>query len=251
MRKFFLNVFLVLLLMVTPCWGGIEYDGVDDDVTAPSASLSKDVGTVCLKLTAGMNSSETVGRTLFDSDSTRHAFYRGSSGNVISMYNDGREHNNCPVLWSTGNEFTMCFSYNKTGNVQNAYKDGVLLSSCDGATGSWGSTALGTSIHIGDRFTADNSGWKGEIKETAIWGSVLSAANILIYSTTIVRRIGCQVDPSNLRGVWEMADVPDGESGDGDTLSCICGSNCNDGTGDDGGNNTGLTGLAETKLSGP
>jgi len=55
---------------------------------------------------------------------------------------------------------------------------------------------------------------------------------------------------NGLVAYWPLDDQPDGTSGNGDTFRDRSG-NANHGTGDDGGNNTGLTARAETLLSYP
>ena len=65
-----------------------------------------------------------------------------------------------------------------------------------------------------------------------------------------MRYIPIQLFGSNLKTYLTLDDLPDGTSGDGDTFVDRSG-NGNDGTGSDGGNNTGLTWVGESILSYP
>lgn len=90
----------------------------------------------------------------------------------------------------------------------------------------------------------------GDLDELAIWTQALSANERANLASSRIKYMPLQIQPANLKAYWPMDDEPDGTSADGDTLRDLSG-NGNDGTGDDGANNTGLTWKAEEVLSYP
>ena len=91
---------------------------------------------------------------------------------------------------------------------------------------------------------------KGAISEVGVYNVELSLTDIQQLSNSHIKYIPFQIQPANLRGYWPMDDGIDGTSADGDTVRDLS-ENGNDGTGDDGANNTGLTWKAEEVLSYP
>ena len=91
----------------------------------------------------------------------------------------------------------------------------------------------------------------GQITEVAIYSvEITSASDIFNLAKSRIKRMPLQVQGPSLAAYWPMTNVAHGVSGDGVTIKDISG-NGNDATGNDGGNNTGLTGQAEEILSHP
>lgn len=90
----------------------------------------------------------------------------------------------------------------------------------------------------------------GLISEKAVWNVELNADEIAQLYNPKIKGMPLQVQPANLVVYWPMDDGPDGSSADGDTVRDLSG-NGNNGTGDDGANNTGLAWKAEEVLSYP
>lgn len=90
----------------------------------------------------------------------------------------------------------------------------------------------------------------GCIEEVYVWSTDLTAAEIELIHNAKVKGIGLGIKSVNLVAYYSMDDGPDGTSADGDTIRDGSG-NGNNGTGDDGGNNTGLTFVANQLLSYP
>lgn len=105
------------------------------------------------------------------------------------------------------------------------------------------------SLFIGNTNTF-NRGFDGRITEVAIWDVVLTAPQIALLASSRIKGIPLQIQPSALKGYWAINDQESGSSADGDTIRDLSGNN-NNGTGDNGANNTGLTFVAETVLSYP
>jgi len=99
-------------------------------------------------------------------------------------------------------------------------------------------------------FNETTSFLNGKMSEVAIWSCRLSATEIALLAKSKVKGIPLQIRPASLKGYWPLDDIADGISGDGETFADRSG-NGNNGTGDDGGNNSGLTCKAEEVLSYP
>jgi hypothetical protein len=149
-----------MTLLNAPAWtvssGGpaVDFDGTNNGATVASGAVNLDTGTFILWMESDATPAESTPRYLFDSDSARHAcFMQGSGGlNTIQMYNDGRS-NDFPVAWDAGAAVCIAAVYNKTGNVQQLYLNGVPLTG-QNAAGVWGATALGALFYVGQRFNA-------------------------------------------------------------------------------------------------
>ena len=88
------------------------------------------------------------------------------------------------------------------------------------------------------------------INEVAIWDVVSSQNEVDLLAKAKVKGMPLQIQPSSLVMYLPLDDQPDGTSFDGDTAVDRSG-NSNDGVGDNGGNNSGLTATAESVLSYP
>lgn len=249
MRKL-LYFLLLLFLTCSPAWAGVDFESNSDDkISFPSAGLNLNTGTICMTIKIGFDPSAANFNQWFDSDTARHAFFHNSIFNEVSMYNDGRTTNFNSATWTSGNTYSFCFVYNKTGNVQKFYIDGVSQTG-DGGSGAWGSSALGTNVYIGCRFNQIQS-IGSVIDNVAIWSSVLSDAEILQISSSKSYRTACQISPSTLLNYWELTNIPDGSSADGAQIKAICGSGLQTATVDNGTNNTGVTSRSSEVLSYP
>lgn len=111
----------------------------------------------------------------------------------------------------------------------------------------WFNSNAGTSQdpNIGD-LNGGGAGnpFKGNIYTVCIWSSLLTAAEMSQLVTSQTKNVCSQISPSTLEGEYYLDDQPDGTSGDGDTFRDRS-ENINNGVGNDGANNTGLTMIAE------
>lgn len=161
-------------------------------------------------------------------------------------------------------------SYETSGNVINdttgyhvavVYKSGVAGSAIiyvDGVakTASWvngdGTGSFSANNHpaeIGQsNFLGTLQNFSGIIDEMALWNKILTATEIGILASSHIKHMPLQIQASNLKAYWPMDDGLDGTSADGDTVRDLS-VNGNNGIGDDGANNTGLTWKAEEVLS--
>ena len=253
MRKI-ISLILAFLLIASSCWAGIDLDGTDDMITTPSAAVNLNLGTFYLRLKLDYDTTSEITRVFTDTDTARHAFYysgspTGSGENGIQMYNDGRVSNFLsPSSWTIGQSVVFIFIYNKIGNVQRLFINGVE-ETVDTTEGTWGSTGLGTNFYIGSRFSQTDT-YDGVVQEVATWSVALTQSEIDLLVNSKLRHILLQIQPANLKGYWSMDDQETGTSADADTVRDLSG-NGNNGTGDNGANNTGLTWVGETILSYP
>lgn len=131
----------------------------------------------------------------------------------------------------------------------NIYIDGTeaYYGTQDNGGGSPGDNS-GSTLVIGGRTNGANC-TNGIIDEVAIWNVELTASEISQLANSRVKRLPLQIQPSNLQAYWLLDECASGVSCDGQTFRDL--KSTNDCTGDDGTNNTGLTGEAEAVLSYP
>lgn len=123
----------------------------------------------------------------------------------------------------------------------------------DGSSANTEETLSGSAtFSIGRQFWngADSQYFNGKISEAAVWNTDLSADEVARLYDSRIKGTPLQIQSSNLVGYWPMDDGPAGTSADGDTLADLSGLG-NNATGDDGGNDAGLTWFAEEVLSYP
>ena len=160
----------------------LDLDGTNDALTASSSVVNLDKGTFVIRVAPDWQiNGSTTPRYFFDTDTARHAFYTVNTTAVdMQMYNDGRYTNFETGDISTGVFHLFAFVYNKTGNIQKLYIDGIEATG-SGAAGTWGSNSLGTNLHIGQRISGTER-MDGDVAEIAIYSDVLTDADILSMS---------------------------------------------------------------------
>lgn len=141
------------------------------EISVLSNVLTLNQGSISMWIKPSFNATDGTFNYFFDSDGARHAFFHSSVSGLVQMYNDARTTNFTGNTFVSGTWYHFVFVYNKTGNVQKMYINGVERS--PGAqAGTWGSTALGTNIHIGRRISTSD-------------GSTSQFQNILIYNRNL------------------------------------------------------------------
>lgn len=125
----------------------------------------------------------------------------------------------------------------------------------EGNDGDWfsDSPASNSSTYIGAvKFDGTVQGFfDGKIEEVSIWSSAIGVSNSNLLSASKLRKISCQIAPSTLRVSWPIDQCADGTSCNSLIFNSICGQNVDFGTGDNGANDTGLTGVAGEILTYP
>ena len=252
---------LVFILLLNPIsFSGVTFDLADDSVDLGSSNdnLSKitisawvypvsegegGVGTIYIKDAAGTT------RHDFRFDNTNNLFFR--IGRATSPESKTTDNNVLPngawahvaVVWDgTLGDYL---------NDIKIYVNGTEAGTNTGNNGSGARTDDNTATeHIGNR-AGDTQTWDGQITEFAIWEDDLNATEISLLASSKVKGIPLQIRPSTLKVYLPMNEVSDGASADGVSFINQKNPGTSNGTGDNGANNTGLTGAAEGVLSYP
>lgn len=232
-----------------PTWGylifsGIGFDGIDDRATATDTGLPS--GNSARTITFWFKSSH--------SGSTRYFMGYGNAANdqaiglgiqtdgFVLFTNFGGSFTTSPFTVNDGNWHFLVFT--QTGSSQVIYIDDVQR-----GTGSLTVNTVLNEFVFGDFINAFNVYLNCVMTELAIWNTVLGASDRAQLYNAEIKHMPHQIQQANRAEYWPMDNGPDGASADGDILRGVW--NGNDGTGDNGANNTGLTWKAEEVLSYP
>lgn len=258
MKKLF-SFLINFLIIPTLCFGGVDFDNTDDFISCGSPAGLDDITvyTVCAtfkadtisasvdEVIAKYGSSANQGPVLMELDST-------GGGRIATFWSDGgagQLTRTAGGAITTGVWYRVCTTLDSSKNGK-IYIDGVDATSTNQTGGALQSDAA-NNMQIGKiGISGGQRYFDGIISEVAIWGSNLSAQEILIYGKSNVKRVALQLSPSTLKAYWALDDVSDGSSVDGSTFKDLS-QNALDCTGDNGANNTGLTAKAEEVASYP
>jgi hypothetical protein len=254
MKKVLLSLILVVSLCV-PVMAAIDLDGTDDFMTV---SAYTGVGGTAARSTSFWFKSTDISGTDYllgwgDNGTGAGEGFRCSHENGVIW---GRYNTGVTANWGSGlndgawHHFTYSFPAGGANQDAVVYIDGSLETGTFGN----GATALNTELDrvvtIG-RFPGSDSGYYGgSISEVAIWSTNLTAAEQISLYNSRVKNFPLQIQSSSLQLYAPLNEVSDGASADGATLIDMASSR-RDFTGDNGANNTGLTGEAEQVLSYP
>jgi len=168
---------------------------------------------------------------------------RANARGCNSSINDGNEHK---VVFTKGSSDTV--------TSIKLYIDGNECSNYNNIADTMiGNPQPTSTLTIGVRHgsSGSNNNWfSGEIREVALWDVELSSAEAILLTSSNIKRLPLQIQPDNLLVYFPLDDEEDGSSCDGDTFKDY-GTKEDNGTGSDGGNNSGLTATAENILSYP
>lgn len=270
---------ILLCLMLSPTLGWAEVDFVTDDLLnlGSSGSWESDSsGTVCALVNPD---------NLLSVDGTMQIFGHGGDNTALpgglllsirrrSANFTGNRFDITQLFESSGNgagwygstslsadtNYYVCFV--SSGTQWSIYVNGVaetLSSWVDGGSegndGDWYADSVPTNsvTYIGAvKFDGVNAGYfDGDITEVSVWSSALTGEQISNLYNSRSRRMPCQTSPSTLRVSLAIDECVDGASCDGLVFSSVCGGNTDSATGDNGANNTGLTGKAGSVLTYP
>ena len=253
------KVFLVLLLWAGPVWAAVECDATDDEITtADEADLDIDAGdmTICAWLwlentfsspdwrnvagkwndTANDRSYTLVMNNTTDRDALVWFVETNSPPGSTQSVDSTTTQSGFVDAWKCA-----CGTFDDSADEMELFIDGVSEGT---ATTEAEAIDNSTREFMVCNHTSDSAFWDGKIDEVAIWASELSPTDITQYCNSRVKGVARQLDPSNLRLYWPLDEVADGASADGSTFNDREGAANNDGTGDNGANNTGMLGRA-------
>jgi len=254
-----LIIFLILIFSVSTSFAGVDFDQVDDflncgtdsslDISEGSLSvwfnctdLSEfGLQSITCKDLSGGNDGDfifLVWPNGFGSNENTLLFRTQDVGGANDVRSDSGIFfgvwNHAVLLWGSGG--------------MSMYLNNVLQSATDAST--TGMTNAAASFLVGNTRVGASEFFDGEINEIAVWDVNLSVGEIDTLFNSMGKRMPLQIQGSNLQAYWALDDEPDGSSSDGDTFNDGS-SNTNTCTGDDGGNNSGLTAVAESRFSYP
>lgn len=237
------KILIILLLCVSPCWGGVEFDGVDDLATTTAGSstiMNSDSNwTVSIWFKNDLTSVTTTQRML--------VLKRSGGGSGLIIWNADGAPDNFGFIAHDGGGFTsavvieamstlgttlhnVIITYD--GTTYKSYLDGVADDTLTDGFAGFGTDPLIIGADAGNPFD-------GTIYDIDMWRTDLTAPEVSNYYGSRLARMELNIESSNIAGCWHFDDQPTGDSADGDTMQ----DNCNGYlfTGDNGANNTGLT----------
>lgn len=271
MRFLIRKLIIVIFLFVSvPCWGGGQFDGIDDianntDINSIDSTSTLSCGVWVYHDTISSDNSlisktddltsfsdgwllfrdniaGISGRTdtykilLFDSGDTDQAFIEGAT-------------NASPLQTWTHVAFTVDLG-SATG--LRLYVNGIEDANSPASTSSIGAIDAGVrGVRFGKTFNSNaRQPFDGQITEVNCATVIWTANEVLILGTSRVKRMCLQIQPSSLEFCCPMDEGTEGEAMDGQSLIDISGNN-NCGSYFDSTNNTGMTATPETILSYP
>ena len=260
-----LRIIVLLSLICSPCFAGVDFDKVDDKITVAKGGTVDDLATADFTCSAWIKPVD-----IGENNTGRVATKRNNSGNDSGggwlFFTDATSSIGAQVIDSGGalenqsrgadNAITLnawnhvLMEYNATTKIVDLYVDGSEIGYETQTTG----TTTGGADSSGD-LTIGNIGpldrtFNGIITENALWTEILTQSEKDLLAKSKVKRMPLQIQPASLVMYLPMNEQPDGTSFDGGIAVDRSG-NGHNGTGDDGGNNTGLTAKAEEVISYP
>lgn len=250
-----LSLIIGLVLIPSLCFGGIDFDGVDDCVTiVDNNSLD---ATTQITISAWIDRGNDTSRQQIiakDSDTNGRSFildlYDLAGDDIVFAITDGTlfykaKSSSEPLV---GVKTHICGTYDAL--KVRLYVGGSLLATSGDVINKIINNSA-SSLQIGSReYSTARDCFTGEITEVAIWNVALTPTEISLLASSCIKGIPLQIRLTNLVGYWSMDDQETGTSADGDMVRDLSG-NGNNGTGDDGANNTGLLWIGESVLSYP
>lgn len=259
-------LFAISLLLASPCWAGVDFDGVDDELTIASISANSGTATsasVWINLTSTPASGSRLSIIESSNNSAQHnfTFEYQNSGGTLRFLTSSKNSSNADwsdwasnVTLSTGTWYNVALTMNNTTNPDtvNFHVNGTQYAASNVYGTNNSDRHTGTKVfNVGEAVDNGRNSIVGKISEVAWWdGVVLGQGEINLLYAARVKRMPLQIQPSSLRGYWPLDDEEDASSGDADSFKDLS-SNNNTLTGDDGANNLGLTAKAEEVLSYP
>lgn len=254
------SMVLMLMLVCQVGWAGVDFDGTDDFIDTGSQSTldNKHAFSVCQYIYRDGASNLGMTWSKRSAGSFQKHFVAGDFPGVepddtlgVFMNMSGTDLDVKASANSAPTSTNLCVCCTVSSSyVGRLYVNGVETSYYTQVTGT-GSPIddASASAQLGRNSDGSGNYFDGKIYDHAFWDKQLSAQEVASYCNG-VKRSSPQIAPTNLMNALALDDQPDGTSGNGDTYRDLT-VNANNGTGDDGANNTGLSNVAEQILSYP
>ncbi|GEM_PF-2160349 len=235
-------------------WAGVLFDLVDDQISVTQSSSINDMSPLSFSFwmypqSIGENNSGVIFRKgpIYCAQNLTQRIYFGANFSGTDLF---RETVNSAITYNAWNQIVVTWDGSATASNSHIYVNGTEASynTTQNATVTRDTDAA-DNLYIGAESGGVND-FDGKMTELAFWNVVLSAAQIEQLAKSRVKHMPLQVSPANLKAYWPLDEASDGASGNGTTFKDLSG-NANSGTGDDGANNTGLTGAGEIVLTYP
>lgn len=194
---------------------------------------------------AGFNNASIIGKGYDEAGRWQFRFDESSAGR-LAFFKDGstdlKVASTTTVGFGAWHHVLMTWTGSTTATTVHIYIDGTEVSYTTQTNGVTLASDVGLGMAIGNRTYPSDYTFDGSITEVAIWNVVLTASEIgQLKIRTKGTPIGIQ--RANLKMYLPMDDKPNG-SADGATVADLSG-NGNNGTANDGANNTGCTWLID------
>jgi len=240
-----------LLLWTNVCFAGIDFDGVDDFVNVSSVwNATQDYSIFIVARKEEANRTQGV---YANTQSWGDFGIACTSGNILRHSTFGYADHDSNITWNINKWVAIVITGDK-GNSSSGltfYYRELDSSTITTYNRSWDDRGDTKTVagYIGRNQFGEY--FNGQIAEVCIWGNrLLMDAQARQLLSSYSKGFARQMYPADIKEYWLLDDQPDGTSGDGDTFKDISGNGKN-GTGDNGGNNTGLAMAAEQVLSYP
>lgn len=257
MKKIFILI-TILILYSTPINASVYFQGTDDIAYGSSVATTA-TGVFTMSMWIYWTNSGDGGLWFYNGSSDANGWGLATlsstcgASNKIGLIVGMRSCDslNCGTALSA-NTWTHVTVVHGATNYSSKYVNGVYdCTSANPVTpitptpkGSYGySLGTGTTLSAGDFMPVI-------MEDVCVWNVALTADEIAQLGKSKVKGICKQIQPANLQLYLPLDEVADGASADGVTLKDLSG-NENNAVGDDGGNDTGLTGSATQLLTSP
>lgn len=257
MFKFITTSLLILILCTGVCFGGVTFDGVDDFInigTSSTYEFTDSTFTVCGWFKATTQSGYIISKR--DTNVNGGWFIRVESDGKLTgrLLGPGAaqvaaQRSTTSTTGLDGNPHHFCFVFvtdtvTAGPNDMTIYYDGTQDQGSETNTGVAHVVGATIPVYLGAYANLSDTFLSGTIDEITVYSVGLSAENAnRLYNS----RLKYNHAQGTLKSYWPLDDCAHNASGDGVTFNDR-GPALQNGTGDNGGNNTGLTCVGSSYL---
>lgn len=258
MRRFFLSVLFAISLSNSPVWAGVDFDGVDDYVTAGSAADIDNMFPATIALWANIdNAGEANDGRIFDKTDAGNGYALGTenTGDIFFFQAGTATFFYCSSAGAATFDTWQHIALTWTGEVDSTcsaiklYVNGTLKSWTTTQGSGTRPTDAASNFIIGNKNAAGANTGDLTISNFVIIKAVLTQAKITQLANDRTALAAMNVSTTRPTRFWRFDETPDGTNANGVVFDDMMG--IGTATADDGANNTGMTAMAEAVLSYP